>query len=137
VDAEVELVAIARRQISLRELSRLRVGDIIPIESATSVQLQVEQLLLPGRLGVHGRGHAIKVTQVHAARAILTSNHHGDAMNNPSFRGPCRVRPADRRRGFGHGTDLNLDASQLGVQCWKSARIPIRNCRSSTRLVVN
>ena len=69
-DAEVELSsAIARRQISLRELSRLKVGDIIPIELARIVQLQVEQMpLFSGEFGIHNGRNAIKVTQVHAAR---------------------------------------------------------------------
>lgn len=73
-DAEVELSsAIARRQISLRELSRLRVGDVIPIELARTVQLQVEQMpLFSGEFGIHNGKNAIKVTQVHAARTVPT-----------------------------------------------------------------
>lgn len=69
-DAEVEISsAIAARQISLRELSRLKVGDIIPLELARNVQLQVEQTpLFSGEFGVHNGRNAIKVTQVHAAR---------------------------------------------------------------------
>lgn len=71
-DAEVELSsAIARRQISLRELSCLHVGDIIPIELSATVQLQVEQMpLFSGEFGIHNGRNAIKVTQVHAARTI-------------------------------------------------------------------
>lgn len=71
-DAEVELSsAIARRQISLRELSCLHVGDIIPIELSAIVQLQVEQMpLFSGEFGIHNGRNAIKVTQVHAARTI-------------------------------------------------------------------
>jgi flagellar motor switch protein FliM len=73
-DAEVELSsAIARRQISLRELSRLKVGDIIPITLSPIVQLQVEQMpLFAGEFGIHNGRNAIKVTQVHAARTIPT-----------------------------------------------------------------
>jgi flagellar motor switch protein FliM len=71
-DAEVELSsAIARRQISLRELSRLRVGDIIPIELVPVVQLQVEQLpMFSGEFGIHNGRNAIKVTRVHAPRTV-------------------------------------------------------------------
>ncbi|MFD0738984.1 flagellar motor switch protein FliM [Lysobacter koreensis] len=71
-DAEVELSsAIAKRQISLRELSRLRVGDIIPIDLSPTVQLQVEQMpLFAGEFGIHNGRNAIKVTQVHAARTL-------------------------------------------------------------------
>jgi flagellar motor switch protein FliM len=74
LDAEVELSsAIARRQISLRELSRLKVGDVIPIELARNVQLQVEQMpLFTGEFGVHNGKNAIKVAQVHAARPVPT-----------------------------------------------------------------
>lgn len=69
-EVEVELSsAIARRQISLRELWRLKVGDIVPIELARNVQLQVEQMpLFSGEFGVHNGRNAIKVTQVNAAR---------------------------------------------------------------------
>ena len=74
LDADLELSsAIARRQISLRELSRLKIGDIIPIDLATTVQLQVEQMpLFSGEFGIHNGRNAIKVTQVHAARTIPT-----------------------------------------------------------------
>jgi flagellar motor switch protein FliM len=74
LDADLELSsAIARRQISLRELSRLKIGDIIPIDLATTVQLQVEQMpLFSGEFGIHNGRNAIKVTQVHAARTVPT-----------------------------------------------------------------
>ena len=67
-DAEVELSsAIAKRRISLRELSRLRVGDIIPIEMTPTVQLQVEQIpLFTGEFGSHNGRNSIKVTQINA-----------------------------------------------------------------------
>ena len=69
-DAEVEVsTAIARRQISLRDLSCLRVGDIIPIDLLPVVQVNVEQLpLFSGEFGTHNGRNAIKVTQVHAPR---------------------------------------------------------------------
>jgi flagellar motor switch protein FliM len=71
-DAEVELSsAIAQRQISLRELSRLRVGDVIPIELPRTVQLQVEQVpLFSGEFGTHNGHNAIKVTSVHLPRSV-------------------------------------------------------------------
>ncbi len=70
-DAEVELSsAIAQRQISLRELSRLRVGDVIPIELPRTVQLQVEQVpLFSGEFGIHNGHNAVKVTSVHLPRS--------------------------------------------------------------------
>jgi flagellar motor switch protein FliM len=69
-DAEVELSsAIAQRQISLRELSRLKVGDVIPIELPRTVTLQVEQMpLFSGEFGVHNGRNAVKVTAVHLPR---------------------------------------------------------------------
>ena len=69
-DAPVELSsAIAQRTISLRELSRLKVGDVIPIELPDTVVLNVEQVpLFSGEFGTHNGKNAIKVTQVHAAR---------------------------------------------------------------------
>jgi flagellar motor switch protein FliM len=73
-DAEVELSsAIAQRQISLRELSRLKVGDVIPIELPRTVTLQVEQMpLFSGEFGVHNGRNAVKVTAVHLPRATTS-----------------------------------------------------------------
>ncbi|MGH8084416.1 MAG: flagellar motor switch protein FliM [Lysobacter sp.] len=71
-DAQVELAcALANRQISLRELCRLKVGDVIPIDLPKTVQLQVEQMpLFAGEFGTHNGRNAIKVTSVHAARTV-------------------------------------------------------------------
>jgi len=73
-DAQVELSsAIAQRQISLRELSRLKVGDVIPIELPRTVTLQVEQMpLFSGEFGVHNGRNAVKVTAVHLPRNTPT-----------------------------------------------------------------
>ncbi|HSR64463.1 MAG TPA: flagellar motor switch protein FliM [Xanthomonadaceae bacterium] len=69
-DAEVELSsAIAQRQISLRELSRLKVGDVIPIDLPRTVTLKVEQMpLFSGEFGTHNGRNAIKVTAVNNPR---------------------------------------------------------------------
>ncbi|TWI08020.1 flagellar motor switch protein FliM [Aerolutibacter ruishenii] len=76
-DAQVELSsALAQRQISLRELSQLKVGDIIPIELSDIVALQVEQMpLFSGEFGIHNGRNAVKITQVHAPRATSTLEH--------------------------------------------------------------
>jgi len=68
-EATVELSStLARRQISLRELSRLKVGDILPIDLLPQVPLHVEHMpLFSGEFGVHNGRNAIKVAQVHAA----------------------------------------------------------------------
>ena len=73
-DATVEVSStLARREISLRELSRLKVGDIIPIDLSTVVPLHVEQMpLFSGEFGVHNGRNAIKVAKVHAARPVST-----------------------------------------------------------------
>jgi flagellar motor switch protein FliM len=70
-DAEVELSsAIAQRQISLRELSRLKVGDVIPIDLPRTVTLRVEQMpLFTGEFGTHNGRNAIKVTAVNNPRS--------------------------------------------------------------------
>ncbi|SKA21748.1 flagellar motor switch protein FliM [Novilysobacter spongiicola] len=71
-EAEVELSsAIAHRQISLRELCRLKVGDVIPIDLPETVTLQVEQTpLFTGSFGTHNGRNAIKVASVKPARAV-------------------------------------------------------------------
>lgn len=65
-DADLELsLSIAQRQVSLRELSRLRVGDILPIELARTVCLEVEATpMFEGEFGIHNHHNAIKVTRV-------------------------------------------------------------------------
>jgi flagellar motor switch protein FliM len=69
-DAEVELsTSIAQRQISLRELSRLKVGDVIPIELPRHVTLRVEEMpLFTGEFGTHNGKNAIKITAVNNPR---------------------------------------------------------------------
>ena len=71
-DVEVEMSsALARRQITLRELCRLKVGDVIPIDLPPTVPLLVEQMpLFSGEYGVHNARNAIKATQVHATRTV-------------------------------------------------------------------
>lgn len=71
-DAEVELAcALAQRQISLRELCRLKVGDVIPIDLPKTVQLQVEHMpLFAGEFGTHNGHNAVKVTSIQPARTL-------------------------------------------------------------------
>ena len=71
-DVEVELTSIlAQRQISLRELSKLKVGDIIPINPQSEVPLFVEDMpLFSGEFGVHNDHNSVKITSVHAPLAI-------------------------------------------------------------------
>ncbi len=72
-DADVEISsALAQRQISLRELSRLKVGDIIPIELPKQLTVEVENMpLFAGEFGTHNGKNAIKITHVNAPRALL------------------------------------------------------------------
>lgn len=65
--AEVELSSvIARRRMSLRELSRLRVGDILPIDMLKEVPLCVEGIpVFTGEFGIAHDRNAIKITATH------------------------------------------------------------------------
>jgi len=65
--AEVELSSvIARRRMSPRELSRLKVGDILPIEMLKEVPLCVEGIpVFTGEFGIAGDRNAIKITATH------------------------------------------------------------------------
>ncbi|QNN46691.1 flagellar motor switch protein FliM [Thermomonas brevis] len=69
-DVEVELSSmLATRQISLRELSRLKVGDVIPIDLKPEIPVHVEHLpLFTGEFGIHNGKNAVKITEVHATR---------------------------------------------------------------------
>jgi flagellar motor switch protein FliM len=80
-DAEVELSsAIAHRTITLRELCKLKVGDVIPIDLPSTVTLEVEKTaLFSGEFGIHNGRNAIKVTQVHLPRPNPTH----DLANTP------------------------------------------------------
>lgn len=63
-DAEVTLSSVlARKQLSLRELTRLKIGDILPIDLPAQVPLCVEEVpLFTGQFGIsHGR-NAVKIT---------------------------------------------------------------------------
>ncbi|GAB2525057.1 flagellar motor switch protein FliM [Lysobacter humi (ex Lee et al. 2017)] len=72
-DAEVEISShLAQRQISLRALSRLKVGDIIPIELPKQLTVEVENTpLFTGEFGIHNGKNAIKITHVNAPRSLL------------------------------------------------------------------
>ena len=73
-DAEVELSSsLAQRQITLRQLSNLKIGDVIPIDLPGTVVLKVEDTpLFSGEFGSHNGRNAIKLTAVHAARTLPT-----------------------------------------------------------------
>ena len=73
-DVEIELNStLASRQISLRELSRLKVGDVIPIDLKPDIPVHVEHLpLFSGEFGIHNGKNAVKITDVHAPRPSQT-----------------------------------------------------------------
>jgi flagellar motor switch protein FliM len=73
-DVEVELSSmLATRQISLRELSKLKVGDVIPIDLKPEIPVHVEHLpLFTGEFGIHNGKNAVKITDVHAPRSQQT-----------------------------------------------------------------
>ncbi len=70
-DVAVDLRStLATRQISLRELSKLKVGDVIPIDLKPAIPVHVEHLpLFTGEFGVHNGKNAVKITEVHATRS--------------------------------------------------------------------
>ncbi|HZX79490.1 MAG TPA: flagellar motor switch protein FliM [Lysobacter sp.] len=72
-DAEVEVSScLAQRQISLRTLSRMKVGDIIPIELPRQLSVEVEGTpLFNGEFGTHNGKNAIKITQVNQPRSLI------------------------------------------------------------------
>lgn len=65
-DAEVELSSeLTRATISLRQLARLKPGDVIPISLPKTLELCVEQLpLYRGSFGVANGHNAIRITDV-------------------------------------------------------------------------
>ena len=69
-DVAVDLKStLATRQISLRELSKLKVGDVIPIDLKPEIPVHVEHLpLFTGEFGVHNGKNAVKITEVHTPR---------------------------------------------------------------------
>ncbi|MCL6618459.1 MAG: flagellar motor switch protein FliM [Thermomonas hydrothermalis] len=71
MEAEVELSSVlAQRQITLGELRRFKVGDVIPIEINPDVPLLVESLpLFSGEFGIHAGRNAVKITAVHPLRS--------------------------------------------------------------------
>lgn len=76
-EVEVEISsAIAHRQISLRELGRLRIGDVIPIELLTTVSVDVERVpMFTGEFGIHNHRNAVKILQANAEGAAATPDH--------------------------------------------------------------
>lgn len=72
MEAPVELSsALARREITLGELCRLKVGDVIPIDLPETVSLEVERTpVFTGRFGTHNGVNAVKVTAVRPPRAV-------------------------------------------------------------------
>lgn len=65
--AEVELSSVlAKRTLSLRDLTSLKVGDILPIELNKKVPLCVEGIpVFTGEFGVANERNAIKITATH------------------------------------------------------------------------
>lgn len=65
--AEVTLSSVlAKRRMTLRELTRLKVGDILPIELPHEVPLCVEDIpVFTGTFGVANGSNCVKITAVH------------------------------------------------------------------------
>lgn len=73
--AEVELSSVlARRRMSLRELTRLKIGDILPIDMPKQVPLCVEGIpVFTGEFGVANDRNAIKITATHPPGKRVTA----------------------------------------------------------------
>lgn len=65
--AEVELSAVlTKRRMSLRELTRLKIGDVLPIELPKEVPLCVEGIpVFTAEFGVANERNAVKITATH------------------------------------------------------------------------
>jgi len=65
-DAEVDVSSfLARADLSLRALMRLKPGDVLPIDKPRTVELRVEGLpLFRGHFGVSNGKNAVKITEV-------------------------------------------------------------------------
>ncbi|WP_133479856.1 flagellar motor switch protein FliM [Cognatilysobacter segetis] len=72
-DAEVEISScLAQRSISLRALSQLKVGDVLPIDLPKQLSLEVEGTpLFAGEFGTHNGKNAIKITHVNQPRSLI------------------------------------------------------------------
>lgn len=73
-DAELSVsTVLAEKRMSLRQLSQLKVGDIVPIDLPPQVSICVEQVpVFTGEFGVSKGKNAVKITAVH--------------LPNPTFR---------------------------------------------------
>lgn len=74
-EARIELSsALGTRDITLRELSRLKVGDVIPLRLNETVTLKVEQVpMFTGEFGIHNKNNAIKILAVNYPPSTTTS----------------------------------------------------------------
>ena len=65
--AEVTVSSVlAQKRIDLRQLTRLKVGDILPIELSTTVPVCVENIpVFTGQFGVSNGCNAVKITRTH------------------------------------------------------------------------
>jgi flagellar motor switch protein FliM len=57
---------LARKTINLRQLTHLKVGDVLPIELPKSVPICVEDIpLFTGEFGISNGQNAVKITATH------------------------------------------------------------------------
>jgi len=82
-NAEVTLSSrLVEKRISLRELTSLKIGDILPIELPRQVPLCVEQVpVFTGEFGTSNGNNAVKITSTRPPGALP----HGTTSQPPSF----------------------------------------------------
>jgi len=89
--AEVTLSSVlAEKRINLRELTRLKVGDILPIDLPRSVPLCVENMpVFSGEFGISNGNNAVKITGNRPP-----GSRHDAAADSPSTFQPAALQEA-------------------------------------------
>ncbi|KRG71062.1 flagellar motor switch protein FliM [Pseudoxanthomonas dokdonensis] len=83
--AEVNVSSIiAEKQISLRQLTRMKVGDILPIELLKQVPVCVEQVpVFSGEFGISNGYNAVKITATHPPGAQAAAAARASTQTQP------------------------------------------------------
>ncbi|KAG1087697.1 hypothetical protein G6F40_013663 [Rhizopus arrhizus] len=112
--AEVTLSSVlASKRMPLRDLTRLKVGDVLPIELNPQVPLCVENIpVFTGEFGIANGMNAVKITATHPPGTRERSRPEpgrdprraGDPVAGSRSRPPADPQPAAAQPGLGGGT---------------------------------